>query len=205
MFRKLCLIIVGCGILTGCQTSMDSEDFAKKDHIHLDKSKLPTPPKNFSWKVFPSTESAILVPNNWTEGKKKAEGVNFSAFNKVKGESVAHRSRMNFSVVENTMKRSKVSPVEFLMKMGKSIIDHPNNKVKLDNAFPRYGLFHLKLIYEVTPVGMEPVMVHQYMVADERRDRIYMATFESLSKYWEEEWKVGEQVMGNIVFPAYQR
>jgi hypothetical protein len=164
---------------------------------------LGTPPAGFAWQALPGIKAAMLLPEGWyyqADGQKAA--LTYYLTREEIGEGGEFQTGASLHVIRKVKaktQRGAPAYAEFLMmRTGFGQGQH-----QLARASLVEGVFHKYTVrYREAPVEAEVRVVYQMALANAKTDTLYLLTFESAEKDWEDAWKLGETMVRELVLDS---
>jgi hypothetical protein len=157
---------------------------------------LPKAPEGYKWERFLEVKSAFLCPTNWHRIQKAAGSSHTYALSKepVKTNGL-FETGLTLQVVKGLQKKTGVALSVTASKMGEAVLRSKDNK-KLDMKDVSSGPFKAFFIrYRNAPPVKTPIVIHQVYISNDKKDTLFIVTFEAPEKSWEEAWKIGEPMV----------
>jgi len=157
---------------------------------------LPKAPEGYKWERFLEVQSAFLCPTNWHRIEKASASTHTYALSKepVKTNGL-FETGLTLQVVKGLQKKTGVVPSLTASKMGEAVLRSKDNK-KLDMKDVSSGPFKAFFIrYRNAPPVTKPIVIHQVYISNDKKDTLFIVTFEAPEKSWDEAWKIGEPMV----------
>ncbi|GAB3315079.1 hypothetical protein ACFQT0_00585 [Hymenobacter humi] len=164
---------------------------------------LGTAPAGFRWQALPDVKAAMPLPEGWyykAEGQKGA--TTFYLTQDEIGESGEFQTGASLNVVRKVKaKTGRQAPAYAELLMMRT--GFGQGQQQLEKTSTADGPFYkLAVRYRDAPSEAEPRVVYQMALANAKTDTLYLLTFESPEKNWAEAWKLGEQMIKELVLDA---
>jgi hypothetical protein len=157
---------------------------------------LPKAPEGYRWERFREVQSAFLCPTNWHRTEKAVASSHTYALSKepVKTNGL-FETGLTLQVIKGLQKKKGIAPSLAATKMGEAVLKSKENK-KLDMQDVSSGPFKAFFIrYRNAPPPAKPIVIHQVYISNDKKDTLFIVTFEAPEKFWDEAWKIGEPMV----------
>ncbi|MFT5422162.1 MAG: hypothetical protein ACI9D5_002929 [Candidatus Endobugula sp.] len=175
--KNIALIIFLCiGILIFSVQASDDVKSKKLDGF-------PDAPDGYSWVTFRGV--AIPKPNSWFEFKK--QGTYVTSIESVKEEGI-FETGATIQVVRDVQDTYKNPASVVAIGMIRSLDESEENET-LIIKHQDIGLFKtFTFRYRNAPLSAIPIIVHKFIMANDKESYINIITFESSEKEWDKYW-----------------
>jgi len=176
---------------SSCMTPSQS-DFRKN---------LPEAGAGFHWEVFDEINVAVPAPDNWYRAVSKGSGTFTGSISLENYEKDGlFKTGFSIQVIYNVKNRTGSPPSIVAVAMGEEITNAPFNIVLRSDALKDHGSSRTCLIqYRNAPTLGNKITVHKFFVAIDKRDLLYIFTFESPTVTWDDSLsKYGAPMMAGI-------
>lgn len=162
------------------------------------------PPEGFQWNTFSEVSVSILGPIDWhvhqVSGKNTFTGC-------VSKESIKERGSyvtgLTMQVLQDVLKAAKMPPSVLAVSIAEGIQSKPANKVLMATPQQQNGEISTFVLRYRNEAGVaKPIIVHNFFVAKDKSDCLYIFTFESPADKWDESWKIGNQIFQKLMIPV---
>ncbi len=157
---------------------------------------LPKAPEGYRWERFKEVQSAFLCPTNWHRIDKAGASSHTYALSKdpVKTNDL-FETGLTLQVVKGLEKKKGIAPSLTALKMGQAVLKSRDNK-QLDMQDVSSGPFKAFFIrYRNAPPVANPIVIHQVYISNDKKDTLFVVTFEAPEPSWDEAWKIGEPMV----------
>lgn len=160
------------------------------------ETQLPKAPDGYIWESFTEIQSSFLRPAGWHRFDKAG----LSSFTYViSKESVktdgAFETGLTMQAVKGIQEKKGVSPFTLAVQTGQGILEKKEN-TELSTKDVSSGPFKAFFIrYRNAPEGAKPIIIHQVFIANEKKDTLFIVTFEAPERSWAEAWRIGEPMV----------
>ncbi|CAM2070247.1 hypothetical protein SCOR_33050 [Sulfidibacter corallicola] len=157
---------------------------------------MPPPPSGYTWQQFSEINSAFLKPNGWFFKHEQRGSAHVYVISQ---ESVLEHGSfttgLTLQVIKFIQKKEGLPASVFAIRMAQAINESSENTI-LSSADLGTGPFKaFGIRYRNAPVVGEPIIVHQNYIANDKRDTLFIVTFESPEKEWANAWAIGEKIL----------
>ncbi|PIE63611.1 MAG: hypothetical protein CSA26_12130 [Desulfobacterales bacterium] len=168
--------------------------------------KFPSPPPNFEWKIYHN--AIFCAPKDWNEKESKTDDKGFQSFlyaTSPENFSKEKPFEMGITVTVFTgchaAKGLSVDNVAGLY-LDPTIKSHTQEDIILSNINDENeDQKTIVFRYRDRVEGEKTVIIHKFIVADQKTDSVYIFIFESPEETWEKNWKeYGEPFLKKVTF-----
>ena len=160
--------------------------------------------QGMEWKKLDELGVAVQIPLSWHPNVKRGAQFRTVAFSP-KPLDANGAFEVGFTASLLWDKQGNTDPVRLLHELFQGIKANPKNTVIRDSFQESNGRGSVIVRYRNASEGEAPTIVHKMLVAD-RGDRVvWVFTFESPEAEWEEQWKMGERILGRVYLPVVLR
>jgi hypothetical protein len=157
---------------------------------------LPKAPDGYMWERFSEIQSAFLCPTGWHRFDKAGLSSHTYVISK---ESVAtngvFETGLTMQAIKSLQKKKGMPPSVLAIQMAQGILGQRENK-KLSTQDVSSGPFRAFFIrYRNAPEVAKPIVIHQVFIANDKKDTLFIVTFEAPEKSWDEAWRIGEPMV----------
>ncbi len=184
ILTTLCLLLVLTGTCLGSPSTSANE------------TPLPDAPDGYRWERFTEIQGAFLCPTNWHRFDKAGASSHTYVISKesVKTNGV-FETGLTMQAIKSLQKKKGISPFAFATQMAQDILDKKENK-KLSAQDLSSGPFKAFFVrYRNVPKDAKPIVIHQVFIANDKKDTLFIITFEAAEKSWDEAWRIGEPMV----------
>jgi hypothetical protein len=188
------------------------------DWAAVEMSKLPPPPRGFTWHPFKEAPITVLRPEGWHVHQVMDNTVFTGCVSK---ESIQTEGRFITGLTVNVFRGTKdglrqavpnshpdTAVAGMLGGILPSLPSDPRFQViYLDPCVQRTRASRLiRVRYRQLAPAMPnipwhgPLAVQRFIIEFDQSPDVYLLTFESLESTWDESWKIGKQILTNPVF-----
>jgi hypothetical protein len=179
--------------LSGKESAPEPQDWAPE---------LPDPPAGFSWHRFEEARVIVLRPDGWYV-HQLANPDSFTGC--ISAECIqavgAFETGLTVQVLRRVQEMMGGPPSAVAVAMYQGVAsDQCNDILHADEMMqpgPHASAFRFR--YRNAPAVAKPIIVHKFCIAFDRLSELYMFTFESPERQWEESWQTGNVIMSNLV------
>lgn len=172
---------------------------------HAQKYDVPlaAPPVGFHWQPLPESKAAIPLPDGWYYHADGQQGEpTYYLTQEAIGESGEFQTGLSLQVVRKVAAKTKRRAPEYagflMLRAG-----FGQGQQQLEKATSQDGIFHKHTVrYRDAPPEADARVVYQLALANAKTDTLYLLTFESAEKDWEEAWKLGEVMVRELVLDS---
>ena len=166
---------------------------------------LATPPTGYTWQPLPESKAALLLPEGWAykaEGEKGS--TTYYLTQEAIGESGEYQTGLSLQVVRKAKAKTGRPAPEYAELLMLRTGFGPGQQ-QLEKAASVEGLFYKRTVrYREAPPEAEARVVYQLALANAKTDTLYLLTFESPEKDWDEAWKLGAVMVRELVLDGRQ-
>lgn len=153
------------------------------------------PPPGYAWVFIPNTSTAVLRPEDWFVTARTNNGT-IACFITHENLQVTgqFQTGLTFNFVPKVSQTAGLSAIRYAAafiqeaQQTKEVLLEP----WVNESAP--GLFGMGIRYRQETED-SPVIVHNFLIADDLEDSIRLFIFESPETNWDAAWKVGEVLM----------
>jgi hypothetical protein len=161
---------------------------------------LPKAPDGYTWERFTEIQSAFLRPTGWHRFDKAGSSSHTYVISK---ESVktngSFETGLTMQAVKAIQEKKGIPPSAFAVQMAQGILEKKENK-KLSTQDVSSGPFKAFFIrYRNAPEVATPIVIHQVFIANDKKDTLFIVTFEAPEKSWTQAWRLGEPMIKNFL------
>ncbi|MDB5236869.1 MAG: hypothetical protein JWR44_3862 [Hymenobacter sp.] len=166
---------------------------------------LGTAPAGFSWQALPEIKAATLLPEGWYYRADAQKGASTHYLTQEEmGESGEFQTGLSLQVVRKARAQTRRPAPEYAELLMMRTGFGPGQQ-QLEKASSVEGPFHKWTVrYRDASPDTDARMVYQMALANAQTDTLYLLTFESLEKSWDEAWKLGEAMIRELVLDSRQ-
>ena len=170
--------------------------FAAEPARPANETPLPKEPAGYRWERFTEVQSAFLCPDGWYTFHKAGTNSHTYVISK---ESVAtnglFETGLTLQAVKGLLTKKGVSPSGFAVQMAQGLLEkHENTTLSTqDISSGPFKAFFLR--YRNAPATVKPIVVHKVFIANNKKDTLFIVTFEAPEKQWDEAWRLGEPMV----------
>lgn len=197
-------------LVTATSFSVMAEEIdADKNPVYQNvKAQLPPAPKGFTWKFY--LNAAFLKPDNWNERTsstniKGTSHVLYAASAEEFNEKKQFETGFSLNIIDGLKKFQNLEANKAALIYIKPMLDSHKKEDVLMLDQRKNGDFDLTFFrYRDAPPGLTPIIVHQFLMANNVTDSLHVFIFESPEASWDENWKkFGTPILSKaIVIPS---
>lgn len=157
---------------------------------------LPKAPDGYTWERFAEIQSAFLCPTGWYRFDKKGASSHTYVISKesVKTNGV-FETGLTMQAIKGLQEKKGLPPSVFAVQMAQGLLELKENK-KLSVQDVSSGPFKAFFVrYRNAPEVAKPIVVHQVFIANDKKDTLFIVTFEAPEESWKEAWQIGEPMV----------
>jgi len=167
----------------------------------LPRAELSTPPPGFGWHHFPRARVAVLRPGAWHTHEVDSEG---SFTGCVTKESIPERGSfltgLTLQLLRGVQGRAGLPASVLAVSMYQHAANDRFNTILLaEEGRPQGEAATHRFRHRNAPGVAEPIIIHSFYVALDRKEELYLFTFESPERVSAESWAVGEVILKRLV------
>jgi hypothetical protein len=174
------------------------------------QSKLPEPPSGFVWARMPELEVALPAPAGWVTRPQSAEFARVVTLvgtprlvempsGKTELPSAILTARLMWHPQYVPGHETKAMDAQ-LVSIYEAIAGNKTINTILESSRElRADKKVMVMRYRIAPPGRTAVMAHMVAIGDPRTGFVYQFVFESPESQWEEQWKIGARMVGQLV------
>jgi hypothetical protein len=164
---------------------------------HSQQPKLPPPPDGFDWQWCEEVGVGLLRPKQWhfKQGAKGDTNGYFLTKEKIdpaKG-SEGFETGLTMNVISGIRKKNGENPSDFAIKFVREAIRDKDNVLEI---FPPKKAGPAKT--SGCRIKKDGTVIHQFLIADDKRDVLYLFLFEGPAAEWDVAWKTGDQILRKL-------
>ncbi len=167
---------------------------------------LPPPPPNFEWKIYHN--AVFCAPKGWNEKEEKTYDKGFhSSFYTTSPEKFSQKRYVDMAITINVFtgcKAAKGLTVDQVaaLYLKPAIKSHDKKDILLaDINNKNENQKTIVFRHRVQAEGEKAFILHDFIVADQKTDSVYVFIFEAPEETWEKNWKeYGEPFLQKVTF-----
>jgi tetratricopeptide (TPR) repeat protein len=157
---------------------------------------LPAPPEAYDWVRMPLAQAAFVKPKGWFEVNKQTKDAITYVISKEKADDDNQfNTGLTLIAIKNLKSKKGISPTEFALKMVAEIKKSAVDTVLQIKDISQGPFSSILVKYENSPPGLEPIIIHKVLTANEKTGSLYMILFEAPKVSWDKAWENGEVMM----------
>jgi hypothetical protein len=162
-----------------------------------EQPKLPSPPDGFEWQWCDEVRVGLLRPKQWhfksgAKGDTKGYFITKEKIDPVKGNE-GFDTGLTMNVISGIRKKSGNSPSDYAIKFVREAI---RDKASVLEILPPKKAGPAKTFG--CRIQKDGTIMHQFLIADDNRDLLYLFFFESPANEWDVAWKTGDQILKKL-------
>jgi hypothetical protein len=166
-------------------------------------SQLPAPPEGFVWQLYKN--AVFLKPVKWNERERgdNITGIPYTTYSASPEEfSDTKQFEMGVTVqlIINPQHIRGIEAKKMAFVYLKPFLDtHKKEEVLMLEQSTKGDFDRTFFRYRDAPLGLKPIIVHKFILANNVTDSVHIFTFESPSESWDENWsKYGMPIIGKL-------
>lgn len=174
------------------ETTQDDSANPQRNEALL-KSRLPEPPEAFVWRVRKGV--VFPKPEGWNEKQRSVETGGLPVFVYAASPEPFSTIEMfetgfTLQVIGDPMKLKGIKATDMAIgALAPFVESHTKEDVLRFNRSSRGDFQMIIYRFRDTPADLKPVVVHKFVLANNKLDRVYIFTFESPEDAWQGSWQ----------------
>ncbi|MGE0332907.1 MAG: hypothetical protein AB7P37_19685 [Ramlibacter sp.] len=168
---------------------------------------LPAAPAGMAWWRIEEIDVAVPVPDGWKQHRKDGPSFRTFAFSDQPLDRNGLFERgltVTLLWLPQLPAGSEAQATEIMLRgLAAQIQKSPDNKVLTGTLEEKSGKRVMVIRYRNAPSGIPPIIVHTMFIGDPRTGLVYQIIYEGPEATWEDNWKIGEQILKRV-YVAFQ-
>ena len=180
-------------LVIGCFVTLSTVSFAKQSSKDVVSKKLELT-NDFQWVYFKGLSAPI--PKDWNRFSKGDTYV--SSVEDIKEEGI-FETGLTIQTFKNVQEKYKAPASVAAISIVTDFKNDPNNKFLILEPKDIGDYKTILLRYENSPKVAEAIIVHKFIISNDKKSFVYVVTFESTKTKWDSYWKEkGEYIFKRI-------
>lgn len=201
-FAMLAAALMACSSVTMAQSTPATPPTPDQIRQAI-SSELPAPPAGFAWKMYKNT--VFLKPSGWNEREINPPGNAFpfgtyATSPETFSETKQIEMGMTVQVFSGTQRlRGLEAKKAAVMFVQLALAKRKKEDVLMLSQIPSGDFERTVFRYRDAPPGLKPVIIHQFILANNVTDSMHVFMFESPEDTWAENWaKFGTPIISRL-------
>lgn len=167
------------------------------------KTQLPPPPEGFAWQIYKN--AVFPKPAGWTERELAAPpsrvtmstyATSPEAFSQTK----PFETGFTVQIITGSKRTLNFEARRMALAYVKPFLDsHRKDEILILEQKPNGDFEQTFFRYRDAPPGLKPVIVHKFILANDKADTVHIFTFESPAETWDANWsKFGTPILSRV-------
>lgn len=167
------------------------------------KTQLPPPPEGFAWQLYKN--AVFPKPVGWTERELPAApsrvtmstyATSPEAFSQAK----PFETGLTVQIITGAKRTLNLEARKMALAYIKPFLDsHRKDEILILKQKPGGDFEQTFFRYRDAPPGLKPVIVHKFILANDKADSVHIFTFESPAETWDSDWaKFGTPILSRV-------
>lgn len=168
---------------------------------------LPPIPSGMSWARIAEIDVAVPVPDGWQRHEKDAPFQRVFAFSdQPLDQNGLFERGLTVKLLWHPQlaKGNEAQAVDAVLRgLAAGVQRNKDNKILKGTLDEKNGKRVMIVRHRNAPTGLVPVIVHTMTIGDPQSGLVYQVIYEGPEATWDENWKIGEQILGRV-YVAFQ-
>ena len=167
------------------------------------KTELPAPPEGFSWQIYKN--AVFPKPAGWTEGElpvtpKPVVMSTYATSPEAFSQTKPFEMGFTVQIITGTKRILKLDARKMaLAYIRPLLVSHRKDEILILDQKPGGDFEQTFFRYRDAPPGLKPIIVHKFILANDKTDSVHIFTFESPVETWDANWaKFGTPILSRV-------
>lgn len=197
--RWIFLLMALASATAGAQPALPQDEMRAMELQVI--SRMPPAPQGYGWRLY--RNAVFLKPSGWHEQTRDLAPERVPTYAMSPEEFSADRQftmGMTLQIIVGPRQHAGIAPAKAALAFLAPYADSLKDENVLMYSSGKNGEFETTALrFRDAPPGLEPIIVHKFIMTNDAADSVHIFTFESLEATWQENWAAfGEPIFGKL-------